>query len=90
MKVTYKDATGKQKESKLLLSGWWGVTRKINYTFELLAAFLWSSVAGLRFGVWPFLYFLFLLALLMHRVFRGILLSIFSNLSEFMLIFMFL
>ncbi|CAL8074258.1 unnamed protein product [Orchesella dallaii] len=70
IEVSYKTADGQQKTSKLLISGWWGVARKINYTFELLAAFLWSVEAGLQYGVWPFLYFLFLTALLIHRVFR--------------------
>jgi 7-dehydrocholesterol reductase len=71
MKVVYKTAEGKQKESKLLLSGWWGVARKINYSFELVAAFLWCSPGGFRMGLWPFLYFIFLVGLLVHRVFRG-------------------
>ncbi|OXA58166.1 7-dehydrocholesterol reductase [Folsomia candida] len=70
LKVVYKTADGKQRESKLLLSGWWGVARKINYTFELLAAFLWSVPGGFVFGIWPFLYFAFLLALLVHRIYR--------------------
>jgi len=70
LKVTYKTADGKTKESTLLLSGWWGVARKINYTFELLAALIWCSPAALDYGVWPFLYFIFLLILLIHRIYR--------------------
>jgi protein-S-isoprenylcysteine O-methyltransferase Ste14 len=66
----YLTADGKKKESKLLLSGWWGVARKINYTFELLAAFSWSASAGYQYGIWPFVYFIFLLGLLVHRIFR--------------------
>lgn len=53
-----------------MTSGWWGVARKINYTFELVAAFLWSVPAGFQYGVWPFLYFIFLVVLLVHRVYR--------------------
>ncbi len=68
--VSYKTADGKQRKSELLISGWWGVARKINYTFELSAAFLWSCEGGTTFGVWPYLYFLFLTTLLVHRVFR--------------------
>ena len=63
-------ADGTKKESQLLISGWWGIARKINYTFELLAAFCWCAPAGLKFSAWPFLYFLFLLGLLVHRIFR--------------------
>lgn len=35
---------GKMVDSKLLLSGFWGVTRHMNYTFELLLAFSWCVV----------------------------------------------
>ncbi|ODN02551.1 7-dehydrocholesterol reductase [Orchesella cincta] len=70
IEVSYKTADGQPRNSKLLISGWWGVARKINYTFELLAAFLWSVEAGFQYGVWPFLYFIFLTVLLIHRVFR--------------------
>lgn len=70
VKASYTVATGEKKESRLMVSGWWGVARKINYTFELVAAFLWSVPAGFQFGVWPFLYFIFLVILLVHRVFR--------------------
>lgn len=68
--VSYVTTDGKKKQSHLLITGWWGVARKINYTFELSAAFLWSVEGGFQFGVWPFLYFLFLFILLIHRVFR--------------------
>jgi len=68
--VTYVTADGNPKKSQLLISGWWGVSRKINYSFELAAAFLWSVEGGWQYGVWPFLYFMFLSVLLIHRVFR--------------------
>lgn len=53
-----------------MVSGWWGIARKINYTFELVASLLWSASAGFQYGVWPYLYFIFLVLLLVHRVFR--------------------
>ena len=70
VKATYTTAAGLRKQTELMVSGWWGMARKINYTFELTAAFLWSFPAGFHYGVWPFLYFLFLFTLLVHRVFR--------------------
>jgi 7-dehydrocholesterol reductase len=70
LKVSYTTAAGDKKTTNLLVSGWWGLARKINYTFELLAALTWSIPAGFHYGIWPFLYFLFLLILLVHRIFR--------------------
>lgn len=68
--VSYTTAEGRKKNSELLVTGWWGVARKTNYTFELSAAFLWSAEAGLSYGVWPYLYFFFLTTLLIHRISR--------------------
>lgn len=70
VKVTYTLANGAKKESQLLISGWWGIARKINYTFELAGAFFWCCSAGFQHGIWPFGYFLFLIGLLVHRIFR--------------------
>jgi len=70
VKASYTLADGKKKETPLLVSGWWGVARKINYTFELLATFFWCSPGGFQYGAWPFLKFLFLTILLIHRIYR--------------------
>ncbi len=40
--VEYKDHTGKVKKSKLLLSGFWGLARHMNYVFEMMLATSWS------------------------------------------------
>jgi 7-dehydrocholesterol reductase len=69
VKASYTMADGKKKETFLLVSGWWGIARKINYTFELLATYLWCSPAGLSSG-WPLLKFFFLFVLLLHRIYR--------------------
>ncbi len=70
-KATYIDATyidnqGYTKKSKLLTSGFWGLSRHINYFFELLAAFIWSTPAGFN-SFYPYLYFIYLTILLLHR-----------------------
>ncbi|XP_053627966.1 uncharacterized protein [Cherax quadricarinatus] len=68
IEAQYKSATG-HKYSKLLTSGSWGVARHLNYTLELLLSLAWC-LPGLGYGVWPFLYVIFLTVLLVHRVFR--------------------
>ena len=57
------------KKSKLLLSGFWGLARHMNYVFEMMLATSWSLPA-LGYGVLPFLYVFFLGILLFHRTFR--------------------
>lgn len=72
-RVTYVDAqyttTSGVRKSKLLTSGFWGAARHLNYTFELTLALAWC-LPGLGYGVMPFIYFIFLFILLVHRVFR--------------------
>ncbi|XP_076035841.1 uncharacterized protein LOC143021901 [Oratosquilla oratoria] len=68
IEATYESSTG-MRRSKLLTSGLWGIARKLNYVFEILAATCWC-LPGLGLGIWPFLYAIFLTVLLVHRVFR--------------------
>lgn len=67
--VEYIASDGKKKKSKLLVSGFWGLSRHMNYVFELMLALSWSGPA-LGYGVVPFFYWWFLLILLVHRTFR--------------------
>lgn len=54
---------------RLLVSGWWGIGRKINYTGEILLYFSLAACAG--FGsIVPFLVPIWLLCLLTHRAWR--------------------
>jgi len=69
IQVEYKTHDGKKKKSKLLISGFWGMSRHMNYVFELMLALSWSLPA-LGYGVYPFFYFIFLVILLVHRTFR--------------------
>uniref|UniRef100_A0A0G4GM62 Delta(24(24(1)))-sterol reductase n=1 Tax=Chromera velia CCMP2878 TaxID=1169474 RepID=A0A0G4GM62_9ALVE len=55
--------------STLLVSGWFGVARKINYTADLVMALCWGLACGVR-SFLPFFYFFFFLAVLSHRVWR--------------------
>ena len=54
---------------RLLISGWWGLGRKINYTGELTVYFAIAATAGLS-HLGPFLVPLWLLSLLVHRAWR--------------------
>ena len=69
IQATYRTQSGETKESLLLASGWWGISRHFHYIPELLATFLWS-VPALFSHISPYLYFLFLFILLMDRAFR--------------------
>jgi len=65
--------TGKSEPhtSLLLASGWWGVARHLQYTFELTAAWSWGLLAGVStHGVLPLFYPVFLTILLVHRAAR--------------------
>lgn len=66
VRATYVDTQGKSQRSLLLASGFWGLSRHINYVFELLAALWWELPATFD-SLLPYAYFLFLLVLLIHR-----------------------
>lgn len=69
LEVQYKDHQGKVKKSKLLISGFWGLARHMNYVFEIMLALSWSLPAA-SYGLLPFMYVIFLTILLVHRTFR--------------------
>ncbi|KAL0275602.1 UNVERIFIED_CONTAM: hypothetical protein PYX00_003407 [Menopon gallinae] len=70
IRAEYVDGKGRKKTSALLTSGFWGISRHMNYTFELLAAFSWCGVGGFENAPMVHLYFIFLFGLLIHRTFR--------------------
>lgn len=67
--ATYTTEQGEQKQSLLLVSGWWGISRHFHYIPEILGAFFWT-VPALFFHPLPYFYVLFLTALLIHRSLR--------------------
>jgi len=69
LEVKYTNHDGSVKKSRLMLSGFWGVARHMNYVFEILLALSWSLPAA-HYGVTPFFYFIFTIILLVHRTFR--------------------
>jgi 7-dehydrocholesterol reductase len=68
MDVKYKK-DGKDVDSKLLLSGDWGITRHNNYTYEILTSAMWS-MPGYKYGIMPFIYLIYIIILLVHRIYR--------------------
>ena len=60
---------GKIVDSKLLLSGHWGFSRHTNYIYEILTSGMWSAV-GYQYGPIPFMYLLYIIILLVHRIYR--------------------
>jgi len=69
VEAVYVGADGKKKRSRLLRSGHWGVARHLNYTWELLAAFLWCCPAAFGHGL-PYFYWYFLFVCLVDRALR--------------------
>jgi len=58
-----------KRESLLLVSGFWAVSRHFNYLAEIALAFCWSAPA-LFTHIYPYCYVIFLTILLVHRTFR--------------------
>ena len=65
----YRTQNGEERESFLLASGWWGISRHFHYIPEILSAFFWSLPA-LFTNFFPYFYVCFLSILLIDRAFR--------------------
>jgi len=69
VEVSYHATDGKERHTRLLTSGWWGVARHFNYTGDLILSLAYSLACG--FGhILPYFYFFFLGTLLIHRCLR--------------------
>jgi 7-dehydrocholesterol reductase len=69
IEAVYETQNGEIKQTVLLASGWWGLSRHFHYIPELCAAFCWS-VPALFTNFFPYFYFCFLTILLVDRAFR--------------------
>jgi len=69
IRATYRTADGKEHESLLLASGYWGIARHFHYVPEILLALAWSLPAGFNHFV-PYFYVMFLTILLLDRSVR--------------------
>jgi len=75
IEATYEARNAKTGElethtSLLLASGWWGLARHLQYTFELMAAWSWGLLGGGTVSLLPLFYPAFLTILLIHRASR--------------------
>ena len=69
IRAHYTDQHGKKKQSVLLVSGWWGVSRHFHYLLEVSLAFFWT-LPVLFSHFLPWFYVIFLTLLLVHRSYR--------------------
>lgn len=67
--ANYQTQSGETKQTVLLTSGWWGLSRHFHYIPELMGAFFWT-VPALFTHFLPYFYFFFLTILLVDRAFR--------------------
>jgi 7-dehydrocholesterol reductase len=67
--ANYRTEWGEDKQSLLLASGWWGISRHFHYLPEILGAFFWSIPAGFNYYL-PYFYLTFLFLLLIDRSYR--------------------
>jgi delta14-sterol reductase/lamin-B receptor len=58
-----------KRGTKLLISGWWGMARKINYTGDWLITLSWSLLCGWN-SVIPYFQVIYFTVLLVHRAMR--------------------
>ncbi|KUF97459.1 H/ACA ribonucleoprotein complex subunit 2 [Phytophthora nicotianae] len=65
----YETEKGEKKESLLLTSGWWGLSRHFHYVPEVLAAVSWT-IPALASSPVPYFYSIFLAILLTDRAYR--------------------
>lgn len=69
IRAKYRIEGGEEKESILLASGWWGLSRHFHYIPEILLSFFWTVTTGFE-NVLPYSYVLVLVVLLIHRSYR--------------------
>ncbi|XP_054157066.1 uncharacterized protein LOC128955422 [Oppia nitens] len=69
IRATYLDNYGITKRTVLLASGYWGIARHINYTFEILATFAICCPSLLTSPI-PYIHLATVVAMLLHRTHR--------------------
>lgn len=69
IRAKYRIENGEERESILLASGWWGLSRHFHYIPEILLSFFWTLPTGFV-HLLPYTYVIVLVVLLTHRSFR--------------------
>ncbi|KAL7267263.1 hypothetical protein RUND412_010158 [Rhizina undulata] len=70
LKVGYVTVDGVERESILLLSGWWGMIRHANYLGDLILSYSVCAACGLNGGIIQWWYAAFMTVLLVQRCLR--------------------
>lgn len=65
----FMTSDGKQRSSKLLTSGWWGISRHFNYVGDLLISLAYCLACGFT-HLLPYYYIIHMIILLVHRTQR--------------------
>lgn len=65
----YTSADGKKHQSQLLVSGWWGIGRHMNYTGDLMGSLAYCLACGFH-HLLPYFYIIYMTILLVHRCYR--------------------
>lgn len=66
---TYRTSDGKEHNSILLTSGWWGFSRHANYLGDLILTWAMCAPCGFK-NILPWFYFFYMVLLLNHRAMR--------------------
>ncbi|XP_033114985.1 7-dehydrocholesterol reductase-like [Anneissia japonica] len=69
IECSYYAADGEKRQSKLLLSGWWGIARHMNYTGDLMQALACCLTGGFT-HIFPYFYIIYMTILLVNRCYR--------------------
>ena len=69
IRAIFQTADGRWHESQLLMSGWWGIARHINYTGDILLSLAMCAPCGFR-HLLPWSYAIYMAGLLVQRCFR--------------------
>jgi delta14-sterol reductase len=67
--VAHLETMTTKSGSKLIVSGWWGLARKINYTGDWMMGLAWSLTTGFQTPV-TYFYPIYFMVLLVHRAYR--------------------
>lgn len=67
--VAHLEAIETASGRKLLVSGWWGMARKVNYTGDIVMALAWCMTTGFD-CVLTYFYVIYFAILLIHRAYR--------------------
>eukprot|EP00939_MAST-03C_sp_MAST-3C-sp1_P001350 g1350.t1 len=67
--VAHLETISTKRGRKLLVSGWWGMARKINYTGDWLMGLSWCLFTGFD-SIVPYFYAIYFAILLIHRALR--------------------